>query len=121
MAGKGMQVPYTLMLDVHWKHRNAAIVSWLHVLHSLKSDACLCDLQGASGSAATYAADADMEPPDDECHICMEKKVEVQIDACCHRMCIPCAKAVCCMPNRAPQCPFCRGSIIGMKKLPPQP
>ena len=29
------------------------------------------------------------------CHICMDAEVEVQSDSCAHRMCIPCAKAVC--------------------------
>lgn len=35
-----------------------------------------------------------------------------------YRMCIPCAKAVCSMPDHAPQCPFCRAAITRLLRIP---
>ena len=39
--------------------------------------------------------------------------------ACRYRMCIPCAKAVCSMPDHAPQCPFCRAAITRLLRIAP--
>ena len=35
------------------------------------------------------------------------------------RMCIACAKAVCSMPDHAPQCPFCRAAINRLLRIAP--
>ncbi|KAK9915519.1 hypothetical protein WJX75_000171 [Coccomyxa subellipsoidea] len=60
-----------------------------------------------------------MEPPDTECHICMDADSEVQVDSCKHKMCIACAKAVCSLSSRAPQCPFCRAAITRIVPIAP--
>lgn len=67
-------------------------------------------------SAASSSSQKE-EQPDMECHICMDADVEVENDLCHHRMCIPCAKAVCSLPERAPQCPFCRAAITKLLPL----
>lgn len=54
-----------------------------------------------------------------ECSICMEADVEVAVDTCKHAMCLECAKAICAIPDRAPQCPFCRGPILSMSPIKP--
>ncbi|BDA44044.1 probable E3 ubiquitin-protein ligase XB3 at C-terminar half [Coccomyxa sp. Obi] len=59
------------------------------------------------------------EPPDTECHICMDADVEVEVDSCKHKMCIACAKALCSLSSRAPQCPFCRAAITRIVPIAP--
>ena len=49
----------------------------------------------------------------------MDAAVEVESDTCGHRMCIPCARAVCSLPERAPQCPFCRRAITNLVPIAP--
>ena len=40
------------------------------------------------------------EPEREECGICMDAKVEVEINECHHQMCCECAKAICCLEVR---------------------
>ncbi|CAK0778985.1 hypothetical protein CVIRNUC_004676 [Coccomyxa viridis] len=73
----------------------------------------------AYGQPSSSAQPPEEDEPDLECHICMDADVEVKSLPCNHRMCIPCAKAVCSMPDHAPQCPFCRAAITRLLRIAP--
>eukprot|EP00884_Botryococcus_braunii_P012230 jgi/Botrbrau1/21007/Bobra.0144s0023.1 len=68
-------------------------------------------------AAATTRADG-VDATDYECAICMESCVNVEIQRCHHKMCVECAKAVVCMENQNPACPFCRGPIDEFRLVP---
>ncbi|KAK9799801.1 hypothetical protein WJX73_010935 [Symbiochloris irregularis] len=74
--------------------------------------------EGWTQVAPSAPSTTSMAQPE-ECHICMEADVEVEVDSCHHGMCIECARAICSMTDRAAQCPFCRGPIMSMSPVTP--
>lgn len=58
-----------------------------------------------------------LEEPPEECGVCLDAPVDVKIDNCTHKLCCECAKAICCLEGRAPQCPFCRGAMTGVSAI----
>lgn len=95
-----------------------------HFLSSVySSNECSClvvwEVMSRSSVQAHTWHEKQEEPPDMECHICMDADVEVEVDSCKHKMCIACAKAVCSLSSRAPQCPFCRAAITRIVPIAP--
>jgi hypothetical protein len=73
----------------------SALEALVHAQEHVPICSVVLDQDHAESSDGSGVMVEEEDLPDRECHICMDAEVEVQSATCAHRMCIPCAKAVC--------------------------
>lgn len=94
--------------------------SYLHAPISAQSFICsICPYRNAPHCAFSAAAVYLVSTLSADGAWCLQLNVPLTAVSVLCRMCIACAKAVCSMPDHAPQCPFCRAAIARLLRIAP--